>query len=412
MEGDVEMVAGGRENGGLPRTDFQRSVYCLLGLPFDAVTMREAVGLIGAAAASRSRCFLSTPNLNFLIASQRDPEFRDSVIRSDLSVADGMPLVWLARLLGVPIRERVAGSDLFESFMQGTGRVLKVFFFGGPDGVAEAAWRRLNAISSPVRCVGFESPGSGTVEQMSGRETLERINRSGADFVVVALGARKGQAWIERNRTALHAPVISHLGAVINFVAGTVSRAPVWMRMLGFEWLWRIKEEPALWRRYLYDGAALARLILTRVLPALVYRGLDVVSARAPANAAVGWVNGSICLTLSGSWLDEDLPALRNTFERITREQSDIALDLTGAARVDAGFIGTLMLLYGHQSRLGRLLRIVSVSPSARRAFGRCCAEFLLYGQGNGRACELSQRRKSSRNLCQVTRTCNRVFWW
>lgn len=394
MESDVAMDARGRESGGLPRTDFQRPVYCLLGLPFDAVTRLEAVGLIGAASASRSPCFLSTPNLNFLIASQRDAEFRDSVIRSDLSVADGMPLVWLARLLGVPIRERVAGSDLFEAFMQGEGRVLKVFFFGGPDGIAEAACRRLNAMSGPVRCVGFESPGSGTVEQMSGRETLERINRSGADFVVVALGARKGQAWIERNRAALHAPVISHLGAVINFVAGTVSRAPVWMRKLGLEWLWRIKEEPALWRRYLDDGAALARLILTRVLPALVYRGIDVVGARAPANAAVGWVNGSIRLTLSGSWLDEDLPALRNTFERITREQSDIALDLTGAARVDAGFIGTLMLLYGHQSRLGRLPRIVSVSPSARRAFRLCCAEFLLDGQGNARACASPQLEK------------------
>ncbi|WP_457832994.1 WecB/TagA/CpsF family glycosyltransferase, partial [Staphylococcus aureus] len=80
----------------------------------------------------------------------------------------------------------------------------------------------------------------------SSPETIAAINQSGADFLVVALAARKGQQWVQRNRDALQVPLMGHLGAVINFVAGTVSRAPVWVQKTGLEWAWRIKEEPAL----------------------------------------------------------------------------------------------------------------------------------------------------------------------
>ena len=83
----------------------------LLGLPFDAVNMADAVQRVRDAAAQRTPCFISTPNLNFLINCLTDDQFRDSVINSDLSIADGMPLVWIARLMGIPIRTRVAGSD-------------------------------------------------------------------------------------------------------------------------------------------------------------------------------------------------------------------------------------------------------------------------------------------------------------
>jgi len=82
---------------------FDRPVHCMLGLPFDAVNLSEAVARVRHAVLTREPLFISTPNLNFLIASQKDPAFRDSVIHSDLSLADGMPILWLAKLLNVPI---------------------------------------------------------------------------------------------------------------------------------------------------------------------------------------------------------------------------------------------------------------------------------------------------------------------
>lgn len=109
--------------------NFHRNVCCLPGLPFNAADAAGAVRRARNAAARRTPCFISTPNLNFLLSCRADSQFRDSVINSDLSIPDGMPLVWRARLLGIPIRERVAGSDLFEQLRKGTSTQLLVYFF-------------------------------------------------------------------------------------------------------------------------------------------------------------------------------------------------------------------------------------------------------------------------------------------
>ncbi len=217
--------------------DFSREVHCLLGLPFDAIDLAGASRRVQLAVTARKPYFLTTPNLTFLIGCLSDEKFRDSVIHSDLSVADGMPLVWISRWLKMPIPERVAGSTLFEMWRNDLSSRMSVFFFGGPDGVAEAACRKLTAEKRGITCAGFESPGFGSLDDMSRQDLIARINASNADFLLVALGAKKGQAWIERNRSHLNVPVISHLGAVVNFVAGSVKRAPVWMQKVGLEWL-------------------------------------------------------------------------------------------------------------------------------------------------------------------------------
>ena len=123
-------------------SNFDRPVHCILGLPFDAVTEKEAVTMFEAAIHSCKRCFLSTPNLNFLINSLDDQRFRDSVIHSDLSIADGMPLVWIARVLNIPVRERVAGSSRLR------------WLAGWPESAAMKAWLgrhgRFETIDSPL----------------------------------------------------------------------------------------------------------------------------------------------------------------------------------------------------------------------------------------------------------------------
>lgn len=240
----------------------------LASLPFHAIDVATTVHRLCVAMRDRQRLFLSTPNLNFLMTAQRDAAFRASVLHSDLSVADGMPILWLARRQGTPLPERVAGASLFEALRQGDGqavlgRPIKVFFFGGPPGVAQRACEVLNAEHAQggsMQGVGALCPGFGAVQEMSTPEVLAAINASDADFLVVALGAQKGQAWILHNLPHLQVPVVSHLGAVVNFVAGTVRRAPSAWQRWGLEWLWRIKEEPGLFKRYWADGWGFLRL--------------------------------------------------------------------------------------------------------------------------------------------------------
>ncbi len=377
-----ELEAGIVDRAPTSRTDFHRPVHCLLGLPIDVVTLAEAVSTIERCADNRTRCFFSTPNLDFVITAHSDPVFRDSIMRSDFALADGMPLVWIARLLRIPMRERVSGASIFEALRKAPGRPLSVYLFGGPDGVAQKAAAALDASADRMTCVGFQSPGFGTIEEMSAPQMLRAINDARPDFVVVALGARKGQTWIEHNLARLDAPVVSHLGAVVNFVAGTIRRAPpVWQR-LGMEWLWRIYQEPHLWRRYAADGIGFARLFVAQVLPALIN-----VRFRWPREAALARAkitstraaDGRWSIVMSGHWTHQNSGALRDALARSTSQPADIRIDLDAVEFLDSACIGLLLLLRGHQSKCGADLDVVAVEGgTAAQMLHNNGAAFLL----------------------------------
>jgi N-acetylglucosaminyldiphosphoundecaprenol N-acetyl-beta-D-mannosaminyltransferase len=229
-------------------------------------------------------------------------------------------------------------------------------------------------------CVGHEFPGYGTVEEMSSDEAIGRINASGAGFVVLSLGARKGQAWISRNRGRIVAPVISHLGAVVDFAAGRVSRAPGWTQKLGLEWLWHVKEDPKLWRRYWSDGLVFLQLMATRVVPYVwfLYRRKLVPKEHDSASVELLNEGGELVIRLRGAWGRDNLKPLRECFSKAIPSGRDARIDLKGVSQVDAAFVGLVMLLQGHQMRQGRKLRLVSPDAIVRRVFRYCCAEYLL----------------------------------
>lgn len=360
--------------------DFNRDIHCLLGLPFDAVNLTETVTRVRDAASRQQRYFLSTPNLSFLIGCLADSGFRDSVVNSDLSIADGMPLVWMARLLGLPIRERVAGSGVFEALRGDRAHRMTVYFFGGPEGVAERACQKLNMEAAGMVCAGHDCPGFGSIDDMSSESVIARINASGADFLVVALGAKKGQAWIVRNRDRITVPIISHLGAVVNFVAGTVHRAPVWMQRSGMEWLWRIKEEPGLWRRYLGDGLALLTLLVRRVIPYAWYLRRHKVGAGQLAMARVETRDDgkNFIIRLQGAWTQQNIAPLRDCFFNAVLAGKDVKMEMGGVTHVDSAFVGLVMLLQGHQMQYGRKVLLDSPQQPVRRVLKYCCVEYLL----------------------------------
>jgi N-acetylglucosaminyldiphosphoundecaprenol N-acetyl-beta-D-mannosaminyltransferase len=370
-----------QREAGTPHLDLGRELHCLFGLSFDAITLDEAARRLRRSASGQQRCFISTPNVNFVVAAQNDDAFRKSVLHSDLSLADGMPIVWAARLMGAPIRERVAGSDLFELLCRPHAAPLKVYFFGGPDGVAERAARALNAQQGGLRCVGFASPGFGSIAEISSPDMIDRINASGADFVVVALGAKKGQAWIEHNRYRLEAPLISHLGAVVNFVAGSVNRAPVLWQRFGMEWLWRVKEEPALWRRYVNDGWALGRLVLSRVLPCALAMASHRLFGRlhAPPRHETTSKGSLAVVRLSGAWTREALPSLRREMASwLARDAATLQFDLSEVTWVDSALLGLLLVFDEWQGEARAVLPGSTPKRAVRRLFRWHGAESLL----------------------------------
>jgi N-acetylglucosaminyldiphosphoundecaprenol N-acetyl-beta-D-mannosaminyltransferase len=358
--------------------DFSRSAYCVQGLLCDLVTMEQATEIVVSSVREARRCNVATPNANFLRMIRSDPDFRDAVLASDLCLMDGMPLVWLARALGIAAPRRVAGSDLFDVLMRRSSGQISAFFLGGTDDVGRRLRERLNGNSLGVRCAGAYSPGFGDVDSMSGPEVIESINSSAADLLVVSIGANKGILWLSRNGHQLSIPVICNLGATINFAAGSLKRAPVFFRRYGLEWLWRIIKEPALSRRYACDLGTLAAVLARQVLPCLFGRALHSLSIKQPGVMLHHYEGTTEVLTFSGAWTKDNLAPVRAALAAATRRASDLALDIEGVTFVDPAFLGLILIAYGYQRRTQRGFLLRASNRSAGRMMRVHGCGFLL----------------------------------
>lgn len=357
--------------------DLSRNVYGFLGLSLDVIDFTSLLQSMEIAAVNASPFLISTPNVNFLVTSQRNSEFRESVLLSDLCLADGMPLIWMAKLLGIPICERITGSDLFGRLKSSAVRPLRVFLFGGADGLAATVCERLNAEKCGLECVGFLNPGFGTIEEMSTEHIIRTINSSRSDLLAVFFGAEKAQSWLIHNHHQLQASIRAQFGATINFEAGTVRRAPLFLRSTGFEWLWRIKEEPYLWRRYWNDGKVLFQLLVTCVLPLMIgarstreeASDLSVSSTEDLTSVTLGLSGAAVVLHA-----DKAIQQFRNALN--TRKQ--ITVDVSKMLSVDPRFFGLFLMVRKQLASQGRQLRFTGVSPGIRRLFRLNRFEFLL----------------------------------
>jgi N-acetylglucosaminyldiphosphoundecaprenol N-acetyl-beta-D-mannosaminyltransferase len=372
--------------GDLPDA-LSRQVYCILGVPIDLITMPGVLRRIETAACAGRPFTLSTPNLNFLVMSQSDAEFRETLLLSDLCPADGIPILWIARLLGVPIKQRIAGSDIFDA-LKSSSTPLKLFFFGGAEGVASAAARALNSGPGGLRCVGTLDPGFCSVEDMSRGDIIDQVNACGAEFLVASLGARKGQLWLQRNFDRIRVPIRAHLGAAVNFQAGAVRRAPAVMRKWGLEWLWRIKEEPHLCRRYLKDGTILLRLLFTSVVPLTIrslYLKLKGGDRKQDLSVTLAHDAGSATVFFSGSAVARHVEQAITVLREAIADGKRIKIDLSHAREIDARFLGLLLMVRKTLKDRGAVLTLTRLSPSLELVFRLNRLNYLLR-EGRGPA--------------------------
>ena len=234
-------------------------------VPVDRLSREAAVNAIDALVRSRSGGFVVTPNIDHIVLTERDSRLREAYERASLSLADGQPVVWIARALGAADVERVSGSDLLEPLM---GRAAasghRVFLFGAQPAVAAEAERRLVQRHPGLNVVGrdssFWSPDD--PEPENGSEVVRAIRSSGADLVVVALGCPKQELWMSRYGGEIGSAVAIGLGGSLDFAAGTVSRAPAWVSNAGLEWAYRLAQEPRrLAYRYLVRDLAIVPIL-------------------------------------------------------------------------------------------------------------------------------------------------------
>lgn len=357
---------------------FTRTTYCIMGIPIDDTDMSAVVQEMRTSARERRQLFLSTANLNFLALSQHDREFKDSLRKSDLCLADGVAVVMIARLLGATIRERVAGSDLVEALhashnSEADHQPIRTYIFGGTEGAAEIAATVINEDPRKgVLCVGQKYPGFGSIEEMSSDQVVCDINATDPDFVFVALGAQKGQAWILHNRDALTAPIISHLGATVNFIAGTIKRAPLPLQALGLEWAWRITSEPKLARRYFNDSVRVFSYLLLRGLPLVLWSLWNRIRRR-DETLQTSWQydpkDDSLLVRLDGA-VSADTHSQFLAIMPVAIDQGKrVCLDVSNVSWFDVRGMGLILLLWKALHDRDKSLTINGLSGLVRRSF-------------------------------------------
>lgn len=220
----------------------------ILGVRVDDVTYHEALERCASLVAAPGPRYVVTPNPEFVIAARRDAEFKRILNTSDLSVPDGGGLILAARLLGIPLREQVRGTDLCYGLAeQGPRRGWRFFLLGARPGVADAAAAALLQRVPGITIAGTFA-GDGLPAGDDG--TRAAVRRAGrCDVLFVAYGASKQERWMDRNLSHLPVGLALGVGGVLDFMSGRVRRAPPWVRRAGLDWLFRLALQPSRFKR-------------------------------------------------------------------------------------------------------------------------------------------------------------------
>ena len=188
-----------------------------------------------------------TVNPEFIMTARRHPACAQALAAADLCTPDGVGVLWAARLAGVRLNERVTGSDGIHRLCERAAEQgWRVFFLGAAPGVAERAAAELTRLYPGLPVAGTYG---GSPAESDWPQIRQRLAAAPADLLFVAYGHPRQDIWIHQHKEELPVAVALGVGGAFDFVAGITPRAPLWLRRLGLEWLFRLARQPWRWRR-------------------------------------------------------------------------------------------------------------------------------------------------------------------
>ncbi len=340
----------------------------MLGVPFDQVTAADSLRIIEQMIASGRPHYAATANVDFVVQALADVELRRILADADLVLCDGMPLVWASRLLGNALPERVAGSDLVPQLLGEAERQgWRVFFLGGTnESVAQAA-NNVRALHPNLQLVGAYSPPFKALLDMNHEDILQRVRAARPDILLVAFGCPKQEKWISMQFKQAGVPLSIGVGATIDFLAGSVRRAPLWMQRTGLEWIFRLLQEPRrLFRRYITDLWVFGRAILRQWWQ---LRGLRSQARRANQVVSQSTRSGAFDVVRFAERIDAATVGEHEAlWSRLATGEADLLLDVSQARFIDSTGVGLLVRLQKQLRAGGRHLVLVAPTKPVSRA--------------------------------------------
>jgi len=235
-----------------PRPPHARRTLPVIGAPIDVISPAQALGRISDWADAHESRYICICNVHSVVTASQDDRFRRAVAQADMATPDGAPVAWMLKRQGASGQVRVSGPDLMLDYCQHAAqRGESIYLYGSTPETLAKLQLQLKARWPALRIAGAESPPFRALTPEEDAASIARINESGAGTVWVSLGCPKQELWMAEHKGRVRAVMIG-VGAAFDFHAGTISRAPAWMRNHGLEWLHRLASEPRrLWRRYL-----------------------------------------------------------------------------------------------------------------------------------------------------------------
>jgi len=241
-----------------------------LGAPLDLLTLDQTVAQAVEAMRSHKLAHHVAINVAKLVKMRSDPELRRDVVQSHIAGVDGMGVVWGARLVGIPVPERVAGIDLMHHVLAAcAAQRFRPYFLGARQDVLDSA-----ITVAQQRWPGIEFAGSrnGYFRAEDEPGIVESIRRSGADCLFIGMPTPRKERFLHQHRDRVGVPFVMGVGGSFDVLAGVVSRAPVSMQRMGLEWLHRTLQEPSrMWRRYLATNITFAGLLAAAIVARAVH---------------------------------------------------------------------------------------------------------------------------------------------
>ncbi|PHV71266.1 glycosyltransferase [Sporanaerobium hydrogeniformans] len=223
----------------------------IMDIPVCNVTMREAIGQIQQFTKGDKVHLVFTPNPEIIMTARENERLSSILNKADLVVPDGIGVVIASKFLrGNTLKERVAGYDMVQNTMkEAVSNGYKYYFLGSKPGIANKAAEEMRKLYPGIQIVGTHD---GYFKPEESERIIEAINASGANILLVALGAPKQEIWIEENKDKLtHIRVAIGVGGSLDVMAGVVKRAPFIYQKLGLEWFYRLVKEPSRFGRML-----------------------------------------------------------------------------------------------------------------------------------------------------------------
>ncbi|MBX3013833.1 MAG: WecB/TagA/CpsF family glycosyltransferase [Caldilineaceae bacterium] len=339
-----------------------RKLLIILGTPIDDINMDEALNrmedFIAAGRVTGKGHQIATVNADFVVKSLHDAELRRILQEADMATADGMPLVWSARLLGVPIEGRVTGADMVPALAERAAQKgFSIYFLGAAPGVAKKAAQILQQQYPSLKIAGIASPSPEEVQQ-GNPAIIAACKAAKPDILLVAFGNPKQEKWIYRHAQELGVPVMIGVGGTFDFIAGVTKRAPYWMQQSGLEWIYRLLQQPGrLWKRYTTDFFGFGYFFLWQWW---IMQQKNSSTPLLPTSELIT-VRETVIMNVKGRLDRSNQDSFMEKAYRALAEQPYLVVNLAQTDFLDSSAIGTLVALCKQARERGGNLWLVNV---------------------------------------------------